>query len=134
MKLLRNFTMKMVKTNFILWKIAIKHNFDFENTKFFVVVRCVYIYNLSNKKVCVYIIKKHVCTYICVWRFVSINILVPPLSPPNKISWLCSWLLVRTCMFIFVEYRVEHENETEDLYSNQQKIQNSKVDYEVLLI
>ena len=48
----------------------------------FFLVGCVYIYNLSNKKVCVC-----VCIYVSV-GVVLINILVLQLGPPNKNSWL----------------------------------------------
>ena len=50
-----------------------------ENTKFFL---CVCVYNLSNKKVCVYNIKT--CVHMCVWGVVLINILVLQLGPPTK--------------------------------------------------
>ena len=64
-----------------------------ENTKlFFVVVGCVYIYNLSNKKVCVYNKKSMyicVCMCVCVWGAGGcldkyINIATPP-PPKTKI-------------------------------------------------
>ena len=46
------------------------------------------IYKLSNKKLCismcVYIIKKHVCIYMCVWGIILINILMLQLAPPPK--------------------------------------------------
>ena len=53
----------MVKMNFISWKIAIKHNFDwkYEAFFFFFLVGCLYIYNLSNKKMCVYTKKVCMC-------------------------------------------------------------------------
>ena len=92
MKFFKNFTMKMVKMNFILWKIAIKHNFDWKY--FFLFVGCVHIYSLSNKKACLYmcIYNKKVCVCVCIYVWlcvgvVLINILVLQLPPPKtKIS------------------------------------------------
>ena len=46
-------------------------------------VGCVYIYNLSNKKVCVYN-KKKTCVFMCVYGVVLINILVLQLGPPKQ--------------------------------------------------
>ena len=89
MKLFKNFTMKMVKMNFILWKIAIKNNFDWKYYVLFFFLWWVYIYNLSNKK-CVYIIKKHAYAYIyvrgsCLDKYISAATWSPKqkfLAPP----------------------------------------------------
>ena len=53
MKLFKIFTMKMVKMN-LFYETLTSNIILIENTKlFFVFVGCVYIKNLSNKKVCV---------------------------------------------------------------------------------
>ena len=71
MKLFKNFAIKMVKMNFILWKIA-TNIILIENTMFFLFGVCIYItYQIKN---CVYIIKKRV--YICVCGIGLINVLV----------------------------------------------------------
>ena len=64
-------------------KVCIKHNFNW-NTKLFFLLG-VNIYNLSNKKACVYN-KKSVC--MRGGGVVLINILMPQLGPPNKNFWL----------------------------------------------
>ena len=57
-------------------------------------VRCVYIYNLSNKKMCVYN-KKNMCIYVCIWgcldKYISVatcppkqKFLAPPLIATSK--------------------------------------------------
>ena len=94
MKFFRNFTIKM---NFILWKIAIKHNL-IENTKllfFFFLVGCVYIYNLSNKKVCLYNKKARVYVYAggCLDKYISI------VTWPPKQKFLSPPLMIRTCIW-----------------------------------
>ena len=50
MKLFKNFTMKMVKNEFYFMKAPL-NIILIENTKLSFFVGCVYIYNLSNKKV-----------------------------------------------------------------------------------
>ena len=54
---------------------------------------CVYIYNLSNKKVCVYN-KKSMCIYVCVWscldKYISVATWPPKqkfLAPPLSIDY-----------------------------------------------
>ena len=45
---------------------------------------CVYIYNLSNKKVCVYN-KKSMCIYVCVWSCLDKYISDATRPPQTKI-------------------------------------------------
>ena len=96
---LKNFTMTMVKMNFILWKIVIEHNFDWKYYVFCFLLGVhiyIYIYIYIYMCVCVCvclrararacIIKKRVCVYMCV-GVVLININAttwPPLQ--TKIS------------------------------------------------
>ena len=68
----------------ILWKIAIKHNFDWKYyTFFFFFVGCVCIYITYQIKKCVYIIKK-ACVFVYVYVVVLINILVLQLNPSKQ--------------------------------------------------
>ena len=73
MTFFKNFTIKMVKMNFILWKIAIKHNL-IENTKLFFFLVCVYIYITYQIKKCVY--NKKACVYVyvggCFDKYISV--------------------------------------------------------------
>ena len=79
MILLKNFTMKMVKINFI-YERPPSNIILIENTKLFYlfwVCVCVYI---------TYQIKK--CVYMCLWGVVLINILTLQLGTPDKNTWL----------------------------------------------
>ena len=84
MKPFKNFTIKMVKMNFVLWKITIKHNFDWKYEVLFFFWVCIYITYQIKK--CVYIIKKK-CVYMCMWGCLDKYISVAT-WPPNKNSWL----------------------------------------------
>ena len=59
MKFFKNFTINMVKMN-LFYKRQPSNIILIENNKFFFFFG-VYIYNLSNKKLCAYIIKKCMC-------------------------------------------------------------------------
>ena len=104
MKLFKNFTIKMIKMNFILWKITIKHNFDWKYYAlffFFLLGVCIYI-NYRIKK-CVCIIKKCVCSLVCIYvhgGYLDKNIIVPQLDPPKQKSLSLSLSL--SCVGVFV--------------------------------
>ena len=80
--------MKMVKMNFILWNTP-SNIILIENTKFCVVVGCVCVYiyidiTYEIKNVCVYIIKKHICIYMCVQSYLDKYISAATWFPKQK--------------------------------------------------
>ena len=66
MKFSKKFTMKMEKKWILFYERSPSNIILIENTKFFFFFGWVYIYNLSNKKVCVCVyITKKTCVYVC---------------------------------------------------------------------